>query len=99
MENKPSPSPSPQTEPRSQPRASAEGQWASLASLPCTVSVELVAPHVTVGNLLDLGPGSVINSLHSTTDSVPISINGVELGSGEFDIVGKHVAVRVTEVY
>jgi flagellar motor switch/type III secretory pathway protein FliN len=88
-----------ETESQLQGKAGVEDRWSSLASLPCLLTLELAVPHVTIGNLFDLDVGSVINSLHSTTSPVPIWVNGVKLGWGELDVAGKHLALRITEMY
>lgn len=73
-------------------------RWAVASLLPCTLSVDVLAPGFTIGNLLDLEVGSIINTRHASGNPVPVWVNGVRVGWAEFDIIGKHVAVRITEV-
>jgi len=73
-------------------------RWAVASLLPCTLSVDVVAPGFTIGDLLDLEVGSIINTHHASGNPVPVWVNGVRIGWAEFDVLGKHVAVRITEV-
>jgi flagellar motor switch/type III secretory pathway protein FliN len=76
----------------------APSRWAVASLLPCTLSVDVVAPGFTIGDLLDLEVGSIINTRHASGNPVPVWVNGVRIGWAEFDVLGKHVAVRITEV-
>jgi flagellar motor switch/type III secretory pathway protein FliN len=73
-------------------------RWAVASLLPCTLSVDVLAPGFTIGDLLDLDVGSIINTHHSSGNPVPVWVNEVRIGWAEFDVIGKHVAVRITEV-
>jgi flagellar motor switch/type III secretory pathway protein FliN len=73
-------------------------RWAVASLLPCTLSVDVVAPGFTIGDLLDLEVGSIINTHHASGNPVPVWANEVRIGWAEFDVIGKHVAVRITEV-
>jgi flagellar motor switch/type III secretory pathway protein FliN len=73
-------------------------RWAAASLLPCTLSVDVIAPGFTIGDLLDLEPGSIINARHASGNPVPVWVNGVRIGWAEFDVIGKRVAVRITEV-
>lgn len=85
-----------QIEPNSESSAPAEDPWAYVGLLPCVLSVEIEAPHFTVGDLLDLEVGSLINSHHPKTGPVPLWVNGVKLCWAEFDVIGKRLGIRVT---
>lgn len=89
--------PAPQIEPNSGPSAPADDPWTYVSSLPCVLSAEIEAPHFTVGDLLDLEVGSVINSHQLRTGPVPLWVNGVKLCWAEFDVIGKRLGVRLTE--
>jgi flagellar motor switch/type III secretory pathway protein FliN len=93
MEEKPRP-----TSELPQLSSALQERWAAAALLPCSLSVELAVPEVTIGDLLDLEVGSVINSHHCQGNPLPVWVNGVIVGWAEFDVVGKHLAVRITEV-
>lgn len=71
--------------------------WDPLLQLPCDVTVEVVVPQLTVGTLLALNPGAVLNSQWRTNRDLPMRVNGRLLGWGEFDSGGNGLSIRVTE--
>ncbi len=73
-------------------------RWAAASLLPCILSVDVMTPGFTIGDLLNLEVGSIINTHHANGNPVPVWVNGVRIGWAEFDVLGKHVAVRITEV-
>jgi len=83
---------------RQERRPITQERWTWVSALPCVLSVDLPTP-VTVGDVLDLEVGSVIRSHHSPSNPVPVWVNGVVIGRAEFDVAGKVLAVRITEVY
>lgn len=91
--------PATEIEPKSGSSVPSEDPWAYVSLLPCVLSAEIEAPHFTVGDLLDLEVGSVINSHHSTAGPVPLWVNGVKLCWAEFDVIGNRLGVRVAEPY
>jgi len=96
MEEKPKTASEAQPKPRV--AAPSQDRWTALVLLPCTLSVDLAVSEVTVGDLLDLEVGSIINSHHPESSPLPVWVNGVTVGRAEFDVVGKHIAVRITEI-
>jgi len=92
------PQAAPENAPKSDQLAASHDRWESFVFLPCALSVELKVPGVTIGDLLDLEPGSIINSRHPSSNPLPIWVNEVTIGWAEFDVVGKRLAVRITEV-
>ncbi len=89
--------PATEIQPNSGANAPAENPWAVVSLLPCVLSAEIEARCFTVGDLLDLGVGSVINSHHSKAGPIPLWVNGVKLCWAEFDVIGNRLGVRVTE--
>ena len=85
-----------QIEPPSESSALADDAWAYVSLLPCMLSVEIEAPHFTIGDLLDLEVGCVINSHHPRSGPVPLWVNGVKLCWAEFDVIGKRLGIRLT---
>ncbi len=77
----------------------ADDPWAYVSLLPCVLSAEIGAPHFTVGDLLDLDVGSVINSHYPTASPVALWVNGVKLCRAEFDVLGNRLGIRITEPY
>lgn len=72
--------------------------WADVMSLPCRLAVEFPIVGLKVGDLLRLEHGSVIDTHQSDSTLIPIWVNGVMIGWAEFDVVGKRLAIRVTEL-
>jgi len=65
--------------------------------LPCTLSLELPAVRFTVGDLLTLSPGSIVETACHQTSDVPLRVNNLLIGWTEFDVVGDRIAVRITD--
>jgi len=72
--------------------------WAEAQWLPCTVSVELSIPHLRVRDLLRLDRDSIIDTHCADGSTLPVWVNGAMIGWAEFDVVGKRLAIRVTEL-
>jgi flagellar motor switch/type III secretory pathway protein FliN len=65
--------------------------------LPCTLTLELPVVRFTIGDLLALAKGSVVETACHHTSDVPLRVNGLLIGWTEFDVIGDHLAVRITE--
>lgn len=61
-------------------------------------SVELGQAHLSIGEVLKLGQGSVVQLDRDVTDPVDILVQGVRLAQGEVVIVDESYAVRITHV-
>ncbi len=59
---------------------------------------EIPAAKFTVGQLLNLRQGSVVQTAMRVANDVPIRINKTLLGWGRFEVVGDRLAVRITEL-
>jgi len=77
---------------------SREEAWNEAQWLPCKLSVALQVPKLTVGDLLDMELDSVIDCRVSQDTPLPVWVNEVIVGWAEFDVVGKRLAVRITEL-
>jgi flagellar motor switch/type III secretory pathway protein FliN len=73
-------------------------RWAPVLGLPCQMIVDLPLPGVKISDLLKLRAGSVINAHWRVGRDVPIQLNGLLIGWSEFEVVGDHLAVRLTEL-
>jgi flagellar motor switch/type III secretory pathway protein FliN len=73
-------------------------EWARVLPLPCRLTVEVPLPGFTVGDALHLRPTSVISSHWRVGNDVPLRLNGELIARGEFEVVGNHLAVRLTEL-
>lgn len=72
--------------------------WAQVLPLPCRLTVEVPLPGFTVGDALRLRRSSVINSHWRVGTDIPLRLNGELIARGEFEVVGSHLAVRITEL-
>lgn len=75
-----------------------DGPWKPLLGLPCELSVDLPLPGFKISDLLKLGVGSVIEARWRLGHDVPLRLNGTLIGWCEFEVVGRNLAVRLTEL-
>ena len=66
--------------------------------LPCTLALDIPVVHFTVGHLLALGRGSVVETAYHQSSDLPLHVNGQLVGWTEFEVVGDRLAVRLTEL-
>lgn len=66
--------------------------------LPCTLSLDVTAPGFTVGDLLRLRVGSLVETRWPYVSDVPLSVNGKRVGWAKFEVIGDHLAARITEL-
>ena len=70
---------------------------ADLADVPVEVEVELGRKVMTIGQILELGPDSVIRMGRSAGDNIDILVGGTVIGYGEIVIIEDAVGVRITD--
>ncbi len=66
--------------------------------LPCTLVLEVPVSSFTVGSLLRLEVGSIVETSSHHNADLPLEVNGQLLGFTEFEVVGERLAVRLTGV-
>ena len=66
--------------------------------LPCQLSLEIPVARFTVGDLLHLEEGMIVETAFHYTSDVPLRANGLLIGLTEFEVVGNRLAVRITEL-
>ena len=76
----------------------AETTWNHVKGLLCKLSVEIPIQHFTVRQLLDLAPGTILNTHYEESSHVPVIVNGQLIARGEFDIVDDTLVIRLTEL-
>lgn len=69
----------------------------SMPWLPCTLTVDLPVPHFTIGDLLALTEGSIVETACHHTSDLPLRVNKLLIGWTEFNVVEDRLAVRITE--
>ncbi|MGD0734508.1 MAG: FliM/FliN family flagellar motor C-terminal domain-containing protein [Terracidiphilus sp.] len=65
--------------------------------LPCALSLEVPIVGFTIGDLLMLTKGSVVESSCHHTSDVPLRVNQLLIGWTEFEVIGERLAVRITD--
>lgn len=67
--------------------------------LPLPVEVELDRKILTVRQILDLGPGTVMRMTRSAGENIDIRVGGVLMGFGEIVILEDNMGVRITDFH
>ncbi len=70
---------------------------AGLADVPIEVEVQLGHKILTIAQILELGPESVIRMARSAGDNIDILVGGTLIGYGEIVIIEDAVGVRITD--
>jgi flagellar motor switch/type III secretory pathway protein FliN len=66
--------------------------------LPCTLVLDIPVVNFTVGDLLNLKNGSVVETAYHQSSDLPLRVNGQLVGWTEFEVVGERLAVRLTDL-
>jgi flagellar motor switch protein FliN len=69
-----------------------------LASIPMELSVEIGRTHMTVGETLDLGVGSVVTLERLAGETADLLVNGSAIARGEVVVIDEQYGLRVTEI-
>ena len=72
--------------------------WQEVAWLPCQLQIELSIIGFTVGDLLMIEVGSIVDSHVSAQSDVSVKVNGARIGCGKLDLAGSHLGIRITEL-
>jgi flagellar motor switch/type III secretory pathway protein FliN len=70
----------------------------ALPWLPCTLALDLPVVKFTVGDLLSLANGSIVETSYHQSSDLPLRVNGQLVGWTEFEVVGERLAVRLTDL-
>jgi flagellar motor switch protein FliN/FliY len=70
----------------------------ALPWLPCTLALDIPVVKFTVGDLLSLERGSVVETAYHQSSDLPLRVNGQLVGWTEFEVVGDRLAVRLTDL-
>ena len=76
----------------------AEMNLDSLLDVPIDISVEIGRTKMTIGELLSLSKGSIVELKKTAGDAVDIYVNGKLLGRGELIVVNERLGVRVAKI-
>lgn len=72
--------------------------WEQALTLRGTITLDMSIPGFTVGDALRLQKNSVIDTHWRVETDVPLRVNGRLIACGQFEVVGNHLAVRLTEL-
>jgi len=67
-------------------------------ALPCTLTLEIAVTCFTVGDLMALTPGTIIETQMQQNEDLPLLVNGQLVGLVEIEVMGEHLAVRLTGI-
>lgn len=66
--------------------------------LPCELSLEIPIAKFTVSDLLTLSKDTILESACHHASDIPLRANGLLIGWIEFEVIGNHLAARITEL-
>lgn len=69
-----------------------------LYDIPVSAQAELGRTEITVRELLDMTPGSVIELQRTAGESIDLLVNGVLIGKGDVVVVNDSFGLRITEI-
>jgi flagellar motor switch protein FliN/FliY len=78
--------------------AVADADLSRLAAIPMELSVEIGRTHMTVGETLDLGVGSVVTLERLAGETADLLVNGSAIARGEVVVIDEQYGLRVTEI-
>jgi flagellar motor switch protein FliN/FliY len=67
----------------------------SLRDVPITITARLGHTVLPIGEILKLGPGSVIELEESVGHAIELTVRGVPFATGEVVVVDEHFAIRI----
>lgn len=70
-----------------------------LMDIPLNVEVVVGTTVIQIRELINLGPGSVLELDRETTEPVDVKVNGKLIAKGELVVVGEKFGIRITEIY
>lgn len=88
----------PETVAADPPAKTTSDPWQRVLGVSCDLTVQLNVPGLRVRELLGLKAGSVVDTRWSLSTEVPLLANGQLIAWSEFEAVGGHLAVRITEL-
>jgi flagellar motor switch protein FliN len=84
-----------------EPAGVTEGHAADLHRLedvPVELAVEIGRTHMTIGETLGLGPGSIVSLNRLAGEPVDLLVNGKRIARGEVVVIDEEFGLRITEV-
>ncbi|MCJ8328941.1 MAG: flagellar motor switch protein FliN [Lentisphaeria bacterium] len=69
-----------------------------VSEIPVLVSAELGHTKIPIRELMQFGPGSVVELDRLAGESIDLLVNGILIGRGDVVIVNENFGLRITEV-
>lgn len=66
--------------------------------LPCRLTLQIPVSGFTVGDLVRMKVGSIVETQCHNTHDIPLRVNGLLIGWTEFEVIADRLAVRITEL-
>jgi flagellar motor switch protein FliN/FliY len=88
--------PRPNLSPSEEPARLEGAELAFLRDVPVEISVEVGRRRLSIGEVLSLGPGSLIELSKAANEPLDIRVNGVLVARGEAVVIGDRFGVRLT---
>jgi flagellar motor switch protein FliN/FliY len=70
----------------------------ALLGLPIEVAVELGSAEMELGELLRLGPGSIVELGSKVGEPLRVKVNGKEIGAGEAVVIKRRFGIRMLSI-
>lgn len=74
------------------------GAWTEARWLPCQLRAETRVEAFTMGDLMRVEVGSIVDSGVPLETDVDVTVNGACVGYGKLDLVDEKLAIRLTEL-
>jgi len=84
--------------PEAPPALEASGDLEMVLDVPVELSVEIGRTTMTIGETLEIGPGSIITLNKMTGEPVDLLVNGRRIARGEVVAVDEEFGLRVTQI-
>lgn len=81
-----------------QEELAAEDLLAGVQNMPMRLVLEAAVINFTVGNLMLLEPGIIVETLAQQNEDLMLQVNGQPVGPVKFDVSGDQLAVRLTGI-
>ena len=92
------PMPAPQADPPPPPAMKNIDSLGFVMDVPVELTVELGRKHARIGEILRLGPGSILELSKANGEPLDVYVNNRLIARGEAVVVGEHYGIRLTEV-
>jgi flagellar motor switch protein FliN/FliY len=80
------------------PVAAERAQIERMRDVPVELAVEIGRTQMTIGETLELGPGSIVALNRLAGEPVDLRINGKAIARGEVVVIDEEFGLRITEV-